>query len=370
MNHSYRIQKRTRKTKDGKVTVYFEARVNLGSRGTRKTFTGAKKRDVEAAVSAFLKEEQARAPLHERSDVTLDAVVEASISRAQVSDVTKRLRRDAWRRRKGGLGKVLLRRFDVARGRQWAAELDATGKNRDCGHAWEALKIVLDEAAMDGVIVANPLILLKKLKPKRKRHAADDGIGRQRIKVYSREEVEALKEASLRSSERLKLLVPLLFDTGLRLGEALGLQWRDVDGNQIHIRRELLEDKGPLELSAEKNAGARRTIYVAPATTKVLGEHEDQMSLVFRSRSGGLQRKRTVYAYWTRMHSAAGIARNGRTPHGARHTHASVLLAEGVPPTDVQRRLGHDSLQTTLQYYSHWMPGEDRARDALNRWLG
>ena len=43
--------------------------------------------------------------------------------------------------------------------------------------------------------------------------------------------------------------------------------------------------------------------------------------------------------------------------HDARHTHASLMLKQGIPPKIVQERLGHASIQVTLDTYSHVAPG-------------
>jgi integrase len=52
--------------------------------------------------------------------------------------------------------------------------------------------------------------------------------------------------------------------------------------------------------------------------------------------------------------------------HAARHTHATLLLAAGHPIAEVSKRLGHASVQTTLSFYAHTLPGGD---DALAREL-
>ena len=57
--------------------------------------------------------------------------------------------------------------------------------------------------------------------------------------------------------------------------------------------------------------------------------------------------------------------------HRLRHTHASMLLAEGRPATDVAERLGHKSVRTTLAVYAHAMPGSDAdTTAAVDEWLG
>ena len=359
------INKRIRKLKDGSKKIYWEARVALGKRGTRKVFKGPRKKDVEEKVREYLRAENIRAPLAMRTNLTIEDLVQSCISESlTVTETTRRTRKSSWLRRKGEIGELPLHRLDVARVREWAAELQQTGKIRDSQRAWEALKLACDVAVADGLLMFNPVVQAKRFKPRAERRA-DDGQGKHRIKVYTREEIEALKEAANR--ERLGGLVHLLFDTGLRLGEALGLQWRDIESEILHVRRQLWEDVGKLELRAEKTVGSRRSIFIAPTTVTALGSPKTPMEQVFQSRNGKLQRKRAIYTMWQRVHRNAGVERDARCPHCARHTHATILLAEGTPIPDVSRRLGHDSIQTTLQFYGAWLPGEDRTKEAVLR---
>lgn len=58
---------------------------------------------------------------------------------------------------------------------------------------------------------------------------------------------------------------------------------------------------------------------------------------------------------------AAGLDGKAPTPHDLRHSHASQLIAAGVPLTAIQRRLGHKSITTTSDLYGHLLPRVDEA---------
>ena len=81
--------------------------------------------------------------------------------------------------------------------------------------------------------------------------------------------------------------------------------------------------------------------------------------LVFSTSEGGPLRPNTVSRAWTALASRAGV-RVIRL-HDARHTHASLMLKQGVHPKIVQERLGHASVQITLDTYSHVAPGLQEA---------
>jgi len=117
----------------------------------------------------------------------------------------------------------------------------------------------------------------------------------------------------------------------------------------------------------------RRTIALTPSSIQVLKEHlENQIAtqklygrtvndsdLVFSHDDKSPMLPDTVSQAWHRLASQAGL--KGIRLHDCRHTHASLLLKQGVHPKIVQERLGHASLATTLDIYSHVVPGLQEA---------
>ena len=82
-------------------------------------------------------------------------------------------------------------------------------------------------------------------------------------------------------------------------------------------------------------------------------------TLVFCQVDGESLKPHTVSQAWRRMVRRAGL--NGVRFHDARHTHASLMLKQGVHPKIVQERLGHSSIAITLDTYSHVAPGLQEA---------
>ncbi|GAI95336.1 unnamed protein product [marine sediment metagenome] len=77
--------------------------------------------------------------------------------------------------------------------------------------------------------------------------------------------------------------------------------------------------------------------------------------MVFCKYNGKPLLPNTVTHNWIKLARRAGL--NGIRLHDARHTHASLILKQGVHPKIVQERLGHTSIQVTLDTYSHVAPG-------------
>lgn len=161
--------------------------------------------------------------------------------------------------------------------------------------------------------------------------------------------------------------------TGMRRSELLGLQWQDLDFlfSQVSVNRSLhhLKD-GSYVFTQPKSAKSRRNIALSPSAILVLREHRekqdtrtDNQSLVFCQPDGKPLRPNTVTRTWQTIATRAGL-KNIRL-HDARHTHASLMLRQGVHPKIVQERLGHSSIAITLDIYSHVVPGLQEA--AANR---
>ncbi len=164
--------------------------------------------------------------------------------------------------------------------------------------------------------------------------------------------------------------------TGARRSELLALRWCDLDliGGQVSISRGLHHlAGGQYVFSQPKSAKSVRTIALTPSNALVLKAHwETQVahglltglsvskdSLVFSTIEGKPLRPNTVSRAWANLAVKAGV--KVIRLHDARHTHASLLLKQGVHPKIVQERLGHASIQITLDTYSHVAPGLQQA---------
>jgi integrase len=173
-----------------------------------------------------------------------------------------------------------------------------------------------------------------------------------------------------RGSVRNRLLWMLLAETGLRLGEALGLQHRDWHtgrGDTPFI--EVVDREHPHGVRAK--SGYRR-LYVSDELDRLYGEYvwrlceagadlataDFDASYVFvnldREPRFAPWRPESVYDVVERLRRRlAGRVPQTWTPHWMRHSHATALLLSGVPVHVVSRRLGHADVQTTLTTYAH-----------------
>jgi integrase len=176
--------------------------------------------------------------------------------------------------------------------------------------------------------------------------------------------------------DRFEALYIVSLTVGLRMGEALGLRWSDVDldAKNLRVSRQLqrMRDGGGLVFSEPKNA-SRRSVDLPQRAIEALISHRKRQAevrlkagavwadngLVFTSRFGTpLDAQNVVNRYFKPLLKRAGLP--AIRWHDLRHTYATLLLARGTHPTYVQKSLGHASVQLTLDRYSHWMPSMGR----------
>lgn len=159
-------------------------------------------------------------------------------------------------------------------------------------------------------------------------------------------------------------LVLLMLACGLRLGEALGLQWQDVQNGRLVIRRTLqrVHVKGPrktaLLVAEPKTASSRRTLTLpaslSEALDKVRTEYAPLRSpWVFCNTKGGPLEPRNVSRAWYALRAKAGLPEV--RIHDLRHSAASFALVLGLQPRVVADMLGHSDLRM-LDVYQHVLP--------------
>jgi len=197
---------------------------------------------------------------------------------------------------------------------------------------------------------------------------------RAEMHTMTEDDIQVLLEAA-QSTPYYALFYTALF-TGMRRSELLGLSWCNVDliMCQISVTRSLHHLRnGDINFRQPKTARGRRTIALPPSAVLVLQEHKEKQSaarvmlgttlnnddLVFSDLNGRPLLPDTISHAWLKLAKRCKL--NGIRLHDARHTHASLMLKQGIHPKIVQERLGHASIQITLDTYSHVAPGLQEA---------
>ncbi len=162
--------------------------------------------------------------------------------------------------------------------------------------------------------------------------------------------------------------------TGLRVGELLALRWKMVDltAGTILVSESVFHG----QVQPPKSERSIRTIPIGPQTRVLLDAHRKRFAakwneegLLFPNQLGGAHRESNLLERVLRPAAkAAGLERV--TWHQLRHIHASVLHDIGVPAKIAQQQLGHASVETTLNFYTHVIPDtHGRAIESLEETL-
>lgn len=219
------------------------------------------------------------------------------------------------------------------------------------GYIYTIIRNVFAKATAEGAIDRNPAL----------------GLTKPECEAWSR---RALTNAETRATLKIcsehpeGLLLLVLYYTGLRRGEAVGLQWRDIDfqAHTLSVRRDF--DFKRNELGKTKTKAALRTIPVPEelycALDRVRGIGETMIfQRYFSGPDGPLQVYRNV---WESIRAALykadpSIEAKGKksilTAHYYRHNYASILYNGGVDVLTAQKWLGHADAKTTLSIYAH-----------------
>jgi len=225
------------------------------------------------------------------------------------------------------------------------------------------LHSTLQNAMKLGLIVRNPADAV-----------AVPRVQRSEVQAWDKAEVTAFLEG-IKGTTYYPIFYLALY-TGMRRSEILALRWQDVDLllGQVYVSRSLHRLKGgELVFRSTKSDKGRRTIALPPSAVLLLREHREKQQLekammdstlgeddlVFGHPDGTPFVPDTITHVWQKILKKSEIKRIRL--HDARHTHATVLPAQGVHPKIVQERLGHSSIQMTIDTYSHVLPGLQEA---------
>ena len=230
------------------------------------------------------------------------------------------------------------------------------------------LRQALDEAVRFDYVRRNVAKLVRM--PKR--------TARRKIEPLTRDEAKALLDEA--QHHRLGALFRVALSVGLRLGEATGLKWCDVDLDTglIKVRRQLQRvGAGLLVEQSLKTEASRRDIVLPASCVQELQRHSTRQlearlkagdawidrspedEYVFTTYSprtggqvGGPLHPRNVLRAFHRVCEKAGIRRIRF--HDLRHSTATLLIDRGDPLVDVSQLLGHADIRTTANIYTDW----------------
>jgi len=238
------------------------------------------------------------------------------------------------------------------------------GARRRITYAHAVLRSALSEARRLQLVTFNAAELVTVPKPK----------PRPIVTLNVEQSAAFLKVAK---THRLGALFSVALACGLRLGEACGLKWDDVnlESGEVNIRQQLQRVGKTAVLQPLKTEKSRRTLVLPDVCVNALREHRKRQlkerlkagadwvdtGLVFttyarrgngRKVGAGLQPRNVLRVLHDLLEAAEPKLPRMRF-HDLRHSAASLLLASGVELAEVSMLLGHSELRVTMDFYAH-----------------
>lgn len=240
------------------------------------------------------------------------------------------------------------------------------------------VKNTLDYALRLGMIESNPMLYV--IKPKKQASISD-----KHDNYYNKDELKKFLDVAKDTSLKKYTLFRLLAYSGMRIGECLALTWHDLDykNNTIAINKTLARTNNGIKIQTPKTKASNRVISLDNETIQVLKMWQleqrkqllkvginamDSKQLIFSNGKNSFIIVPTVRLAIKQIAKKAGI--HSITTHGFRHTHATLLFASGLDIKQVQARLGHSNVQTTLNIYTHAMKEkQDKIGDEFAKYI-
>ena len=240
-------------------------------------------------------------------------------------------------------------------------------------HHHRLISTILQDAVEWQLILSNPA---KRMKPPKTEKVE--------IKALTKEEVQmVVKELYKQDDEDLKCLLMLAMFTGMRRGEMLGLEWQDVDmaKKELRIVRNSIYTKNTgIQTTTPKTKKSMRKITIPTIIIELLQEHKLKQSYQQAMAGSDWVDTQRIFTQWNGMPMHPDtmsekckkflnqLGLEGYHLHCLRHTHASLLIADGADIQTVSNRLGHEQTSTTLNMYVHCYAAKDREMsDAMER---
>lgn len=235
---------------------------------------------------------------------------------------------------------------------------------------------MLNYAVKMGYIPKNPLTVVGNFKESFEIKSKD------KIQYYTAEQFIAfITEAKKAAQEKgtinewsYYVFFNIAFYTGARKGEIYALKWSDIEGDILHIHRSVAQKYGTGNIETPpKNKSSYRDLQIPTPLMEILLEQkerqmqDEKFTEDFRI-CGGIDciRDSTVTNKNVEYANKAGLPHI--RVHDFRHTHATLLVNEGINIQEIARRLGHSNVEITWNTYSHLYPREEeRAISVLDK---
>jgi len=213
-------------------------------------------------------------------------------------------------------------------------------------HIKTTISNVFSTAIDEEIIEINPVYNLKHIFPKKEKG----------LYILNKLEIDLILKKSLEIMPDDYPIIALLAKTGLRLGEALALQWDNIDliKKKIHVCQTYTRRRFTSTKTHE-----HRYVDMSDDLVSIISKAKKTSHFVFPGKNGLQPRNGDALRNKFKKVLKAANLNKGIRLHDLRHYYATYMINQKAPLAFVQKQLGHKSLSTTLEVYSHFIDIHD-----------
>ena len=225
------------------------------------------------------------------------------------------------------------------------------------------LKKIFDTGVRKSLIDKNPVENLRKLP-----------INKKTITFWSVEEFARFRELITKEEKSYDLFFTLAFFTGMRMGEILALNWNDINllTNTIHVTKTAYFLNKRNHINSTKTRAGTRYITINNKLANMLRDWKQEQTTLLKEFIDDIDNlqviqsspisitKNMIDKKFKQILSRNNDIKKIRI-HDLRHSHASLLINQGEDYLVVKERLGHASITTTIDTYSHLYPSKQKS---------
>lgn len=221
-------------------------------------------------------------------------------------------------------------------------------KERAANQARGVLANALGDAVRMGLLPTNPAARVRPFRQER-----------EDLTIWTAQQVMGFLHTTAAGASAHHALFYVALTTGLRAGELMALEWRDVTGAKLSVRRTVTTKDGKVTVGPPKSRASRRVLHLPDDTVEVLARHRRALAgertggpLVFPTAGERMVSHTNLRKSLHRWAVKAGVPK--LRPHDLRHTFASMAISQGTTPAELARQLGHTDAGFTLRQYVHF----------------
>lgn len=378
-NNTKKTINRTRRKGDGGVQEYapgkFRAFLDIGyedGKRKRKTFTGTSVKEVIKKLNEY-KAEQQKGQLIADSKTTFKEYAERwmSLREDNIKATTKRGYKYMTEYHiYPEIGSVKIQKLDTARLNDYFRKKQKEGlsacsvvKHRALIHS------IFELAIAEKAVLSNPVKYCMDINV---RHPEAQALTVEQVKTLMTTARDVYVTHRDHGNKMFQIfhIVLVALATGFRRGEIMALTWDCIDeeASTITVKQNLVEVKGGSFLDTPKTEKSQRTIAVEQSVIEYLKELKDGKAwpkdkntyFLFHTKSGNHMTLSNVHRAFKLLVKQAGLDPKTTRFHDLRHTHATLLINQGLDYKAVSERLGHSNVSVTLNRYTHRVTETDR----------